>query len=170
MLVGVLSDTHITATTKGLALIERLAATVFAEARIILHAGDIVDPEVLAPFSGKSVYAVRGNLDPAAPELPPQRQLTLGEAQIGLIHGWGSADGLEQRVLRAFAGPPLDCLVFGHSHYPTCYRKDGILFFNPGSPTDRRRAPWHTVGLLTLGATVNGTIIDIERGAIVLSA
>lgn len=170
MLIGVLSDTHVGANAKGIALTERLVATVLAPAEIILHAGDIVDPDLLDHFAGKTVYAVRGNLDPADSRLPMLRQLQFGEWHFGLIHGWGVAEGLEQRALRAFAGANLDCLVFGHSHFPTCLRKDGILYFNPGSPSDRRRAPWHTVGLLSLGATVNGTIIDIESGRIVMSA
>ena len=160
--VGVLSDTHLQGFSQGGAVIERLAARYFRDAEIILHAGDLVDSDVLLGLSDRTVYRVRGNLDPPERGVPQRRIVELGGFRIGMVHGWGAADGLAEKVLREFRGERLDCLVFGHSHAPCCDRRDGILLFNPGSPTDRRRAPWHSVGILELGAAIEGRIINID--------
>lgn len=160
--IGVLSDTHIVDLPAGLVFLQHLQENYFQEAGLILHAGDLVDPGILLGFAGATVYAVRGNLDPPAPELPARRILTLGGFRIGLIHGWGGPDQIESRILREFQGDQLDCLVYGHSHQPVCHRKDGILLFNPGSATDRRWAPFHSVGLLEIGATIEGRILRID--------
>jgi len=160
--IGVLSDTHLHGFNQGGAVIERLAQRYFRDARIILHAGDIVDPDVLLPLVDRRIYSVRGNLDPPRRGVPDRRIIEVGGFRIGLIHGWGTAEGLEEKVLGEFHAEDLDCLVFGHSHVPLCVRRDGLLLFNPGSPTDRRQAPFHSVGLLELGATIEGRIINID--------
>ena len=72
------------------------------------------------------------------------------------------AEGLAERVRREFAGTPLDCLVFGHSHVPLCQWHDGLLLFNPGSATDRRGMPYESVGLLEVeDGKVHGRIISL---------
>ena len=162
MIVGVLADTHLQGFHQGGRLLERLAARYFSAARVILHAGDVVDPDVLLGLTGHTLHVVRGNVDPPQPGVPLRRIVELGGFRIGLMHGWGAPEEVAGKVLREFHGEKLDCLVFGHSHYPCCERRDGVLLFNPGSPTDRRRAPWHSVGLLELGATIEGRIINID--------
>lgn len=159
---GVLSDTHLNGFSEGGALLERLAERYFRDTEVILHAGDLVDPDVLLGLADRKVYLVRGNLDPPQRGVPQRRIIELGGFRIGLIHGWGAPQGLAEKVLRAFHGEELDCLVFGHSHYPCCERREGVLLFNPGSPTDRRQAPWHSVGVLELGETIEGRIINID--------
>ena len=162
MRVGVLSDTHLQGFSQGGAVIEALAGRYFRDVAAILHAGDLVDPDVLLGLGDRTIYRVRGNLDPPERGLPQRRVLELGGFRIGMVHGWGTPDGIVEKVLREFRGERLDCLVFGHSHFPCCELRDGILLFNPGSPTDRRRAPWHSVGILELGDTLSGRIINID--------
>lgn len=160
--IGVLSDTHFTSLEEGLPLLQRLQEGPFRETEIILHAGDMVDPEILGLFFEKSVHAVRGNMDPPVPGMPVRKIVPIGRFRIGLMHGWGAPEGLEQRLLKEFHGERLDCLVFGHSHHPLCREENGLLLFNPGSPTDRRWAPFHSVGVLEVGEKITGQIIRID--------
>lgn len=94
--------------------------------------------------------------------LPLQRIVNLAETRIGMVHGWGTPSGIEKRVLHRFSPADIDVLVFGHSHRPFCRNIGSILLFNPGSPTDRRSAPYHTVGILNLDTKVTGEIIRID--------
>jgi hypothetical protein len=158
----VLSDTHIQDLKPGMTFLQALAQRHFAGADIILHAGDVVNPDILMAFSDRTVHVVRGNMDPVVNGIPDRKIIEAGGFRIGLIHGWGAPDSLEERVLRAFRGERLDCLVFGHSHQPLCRRREGVLLFNPGSPTDRRWAPFHSVGMLELGERIEGRIIRLE--------
>lgn len=160
--IGVLSDTHIVDLASGLPFLEELVARYFSDVDMILHAGDMVDPDIAIAFTGRPFHVVRGNMDPPARGVSNRKVIEAGGFRIGLIHGWGAPDTLEDRVLREFHGERLDCLVYGHSHQPACHLRDGILFFNPGSATDRRRAPRHTVGILTIGERIEGRIVPID--------
>jgi ferredoxin len=91
-----------------------------------------------------------------------KRVVQLADTRIGMIHGWGAPNGIEKRVLDGFSAENIDVLVFGHSHRPVCRRAGSVLLLNPGSPTDRRSAPHHTVGLLHIGQGVEGEIIRID--------
>jgi len=159
--IGVLSDTHISDLARGLSSLQPLAEGHFRDAEMIFHAGDVVNPDVLLAFSGRTVHVVRGNMDPAVRGVPNRKIVEVRGYRIGLIHGWGAPETLEERVLEAFRNERLDCLVFGHSHYPACHHREGILLFNPGSPTDRRRAPYRSVGILELGERIEGRIISL---------
>lgn len=160
--VGVLSDTHLTANGETLGFIAELERTWFADVDLILHAGDLVDADILQAFTRCPTLAVRGNMDPPAPNLPDKRIIEIGGARIGLMHGWGGSYDLEDRLLKSFRGETLDVLVYGHSHRPVCHRRNGILLFNPGSAADRRRMPYHSVGLLEIGDRIEGRIIPID--------
>jgi len=160
--IGVLSDTHITSMAHGGAWLCALVNTHFPDVTTILHAGDIVDPDILLHLAPRDVLAVRGNLDPNLPELPHKRIIEVEGFRIGLVHGWGAPTGIVDRVLAEFVDDALDCLVFGHSHQPLCERRGNLLLFNPGSPTDRRSSPYHSVGLLEIGTRIRGRIIRIS--------
>lgn len=160
--IGVISDSHFTSLADGLEFFEQLRADVFADVELILHAGDIVHPDLLASFTSCPILAVRGNCDVAAPDLPQQRIVTRGGFRIGMVHGWGARVDLEMRVRAAFAGEELDVLIYGHSHFPVCRREGSLLLINPGSPTDRRQAPFHSVALLGLGRRASGRIINLD--------
>jgi len=158
--IGVLSDTHLTAPDDG---IRALARTHFAETDLILHAGDLVDLSVLDAFAGREVRAVCGNMDgPRVRQvLPEQLVLDISGFRIAVIHGWGSPDELEQRIAQKLND--VDCIVYGHSHYPANRIINGVLFFNPGSATDRRFAKSRSVGLLEIASGITGTIMDLEK-------
>lgn len=123
-------------------------------ADLVLHAGDISTPEALAALEslGRPVLAVYGNVDVAQvrERLPERRVVEAGGRRIGMIHDAGPARGRLERLRRAF--PDADAVVFGHSHIPLHEQApDGFAIFNPGSPTQRRRQPHHTMGLATAG-------------------
>jgi uncharacterized protein len=147
MVVAIISDTHLPRRGRALpvACVERLRA-----ADAILHAGDISEASVLAEIEalGPPVHAVRGNVD--SPELQARLPLTriveIGGARIAMLHDAGPAIGRLERMRNRF--PEAQAVVFGHSHIPLHQiGPDGLQLFNPGSPTDRRRQPRHTMGL-----------------------
>ena len=162
MKIGVISDTHLRGPDERLLAIIRKH---FNDAELILHAGDLVDLKVLDAFGDKDVIAVCGNMDTirAEDEIPPKRVLQIGRFRIGLIHGWGSPLDLEDRIRREFEN--VDCIVYGHSHDPVNHIREGILFFNPGTPFDRRYGDSRTVGILEVGEdAITGRIIAIDEG------
>jgi len=160
--IGVLSDTHLTDMSKGVSFLDHLRERFFKGVDMIFHAGDVVNPDVLMAFTGTTIHVVRGNMDPPVRGIPTRKVIEVEGFRIGLIHGWGAPDTLEEKILKEFQGQKLDAIVYGHSHAPVCRRKDGILFFNPGSPTDRRWAPYHSVGILEVGSTIQGRILCLE--------
>jgi putative phosphoesterase len=143
--VAVISDTHMP--TKGLALpracLERLRA-----ADLIVHAGDWSSAGALAMVRGigPPVVGVRGNVE--EPEvraaLPVTAEAEIDGVRLGVVHDGGPRDGRLSRLRRRFPGA--DAVVFGHSHAPWHEAAaDGFRVVNPGSPTDRRRSPRHSV-------------------------
>ena len=157
MLLAVISDTHMPRGARRLppACVERLAA-----ADLILHAGDVMTAEVLEELERLGpVVAVRGNMDRGrlGQALPEQRVVEAAGARIAMVHDAGPAPGRLGRMRRRF--PDADAVVFGHSHIPLHQRDaGGFQIFNPGSPTERRRAPTHTMGW----ARVKAGRIDFE--------
>lgn len=116
-------------------------------ADLILHAGDLVDPELLEELAAHApTRAVRGNLDPPEAGLPETLEFEFGGARVAMIHDSGAKRGRRSRMGRRFPGARV--VVFGHSHIPWLEDQDGLLLLNPGSPTDRRRQPVHTFALL----------------------
>jgi putative phosphoesterase len=115
---------------------------------LILHAGDFTYPEVLDELVslGPPVAAVHGNVDTEdlREQLPEARVVAADGAKIAMVHDAGPATGRLQRLRARF--PDADAVVFGHSHIPLHEERDGFQIFNPGSPTDRRRQPHHTMG------------------------
>jgi putative phosphoesterase len=160
MKIGVISDTHLRFRDKEL---ERIVEDHFADAEIILHAGDLVRLDILDVFAGKEVYAVCGNMDSeeVVQSLPVKRIIKVRDHRIGLIHGWGDPFDIEDRIRAEFED--VACLVYGHTHRPVNEKKDGTLFFNPGSPTDRRFSPCNSVGILDVNETIRGEIIRLEK-------
>ena len=159
MKIGVLSDTHLKTIPAHLGeVIEHH----FQDADMILHAGDVVESDVLDYFADRGVRAVAGNMDSYhLKELNPvKRIIPIKGFKLGLIHGWGSPVGIEDRIREEF--DEIDILIFGHTHNASSHRKDGVLFFNPGSPTCKRFAAHNTIGILELGERINPRIITIE--------
>jgi predicted phosphodiesterase len=80
---------------------------------------------------------------------------------LGVIHDAGPAKGRLKRMRREF--PEADAVVFGHSHMPLHESEGGFQIFNPGSPTERRRAPGHTMGIAEVDAgTIEFELIELD--------
>jgi putative phosphoesterase len=130
------------------ACVERLK-----RADLIVHAGDLMTIAVLRELEAYGeVVAVCGNVDDAAVRaaLPGSAVIDAEGATIAVTHDAGPAKGRLARMRRRF--PEADAVVFGHSHIPLHERaEDGFQIFNPGSPTERRRSPEHTMGIARAG-------------------
>ena len=151
MLVAAISDTHLPRGARRLpeACLERLR-----EADLILHGGDFSTVSVFDELRalGPPLQAVHGNADePALRELLPKELVVeAGGARIGMVHIPGPAAGREERLLRRFPG--CDAVLYGHTHLPHADRHEGVWILNPGSPTERRRGPFHSMLLLEVNA------------------
>jgi putative phosphoesterase len=143
--VGVISDTHIPQFKK----LPEATWEHFAGVELIIHAGDlsilrvIAELETIAP-----VVAVQGNVEEeeVMQTLPIKSEIVVGHCRIGIVHILGDAHTRERVARQEF--PNARCVVFGHSHIPWNQECDGLLLFNPGSATDRRRQPQCSIGLL----------------------
>lgn len=157
--IGVVSDTHLTQRNPWF---EQIIEQHFNDVDMVFHAGDLISLDVLAAFGDREVLAVRGNMDPQSlcTVLPEKQVVEVNNHRIGLIHGWGSPFGMEEKLLGEFED--VHCIVYGHTHRPVNTVIDDILFFNPGSPTDRRFAPLNTVGILEVGDIIRGCIVEIK--------
>lgn len=158
--VGLVSDTHLPrfGTALPRALSDGLRA---ANVDRILHMGDFTEPlavplfEALAPLD-----AVAGNNDPEEiwRRFGRKKIVTIEDVRIGLVHGDAGRGNAHQNALAAFAGEPVDVILYGHSHRPVVERRDAQLIANPGSPTDRRMMPTFSYGVLT----IDGGVPSIE--------
>jgi putative phosphoesterase len=151
MKIGVLSDSHVASFDQ---LHDKILAAL-ADVDLIVHAGDFVAKDVLDGLKQLGeVKAVRGNMDSDELKsiLPEKELLEIEDRKIGIIHGWGSPYGIDDRVGNAFSG--VDIIIYGHSHYPQNETKNDVLFFNPGPARS-------SFGILTIGAEVSGEIIRL---------
>jgi putative phosphoesterase len=145
MRIAIISDTHMPRGDRRMpaSCLERCR-----DADVILHAGDLVDVPVLELLRGLGppLHAIHGNVDTVAVRalLPARVEVELEGVRIGMIHAPGPPAGRLSRLRTAF--PRCQAVVFGHTHMPEHAEQDGFQIFNPGSPTERRRAPLHTMG------------------------
>ncbi len=159
MRVGVLSDTHVPAIARSLPV---AVFEVFQGVDLILHAGDIVEMSVLDELRAIApVEAVAGNMD--GPELqvrlPYKKIIPLGKYSAGLIHGKYKIDVQREMIRKEF--DDVDLIIYGHSHTPYWGKVNGVYFLNPGSPTDKRHAPYNSVAILEAGDELQAEIIRI---------
>ncbi len=173
MKVGVVSDTHLSSGTMGRMAsrlisgisetfreLEGILSSHFRDVDAVLHAGDLVDLEVISILERFGpVYAVSGNMDPGdvRARLPEKQVVELGGFKIAMMHGWGKPHGLHNQIRAEFND--VDCIVFGHTHRAFNEVVDGVLMFNPGSALDRRFAPARSIGILHLEDKIRGEII-----------
>jgi putative phosphoesterase len=154
MKIGVLADTHIPDFRKEM---PKDITSAFKNVHIIIHAGDITDASVLLELEKMApVIAVQGNRDCDAlkTRLPKKIILSLMGHRIGIVHGDGEKGTTMQRITGLFADLPVECVIFGHSHIPCNLVIDDVLYFNPGSPTSRRRQAYPSVGILDIGESI----------------
>jgi hypothetical protein len=159
MRVGVLSDTHVPAIAGGL---PRAIFDIFKGVELILHAGDIVEMSVLDELGTIApVEAIAGNMDDSEVhmKLPYKKLLSVGKYKLGLIHGKYKIDIQREMIRKEF--DDVDLIVYGHSHNPFWGRENGVYFLNPGSPTDKRYAPYNSVAVLEVGDELKAEIIRI---------
>ncbi|MFH0738688.1 MAG: metallophosphoesterase family protein [Candidatus Omnitrophota bacterium] len=162
MRLGVISDTHITAQSKGLPL-EVLEA--FKNVDMVIHAGDIVDLAVLEELKAScaQVRAVWGNMDPyeVRAVFPEKEIIEIQGHRIGIMHGWGHPKGLIEVISEAFKDDQVEMIIFGHSHSAVNKKSGGIIFFNPGSPTDKLFADYNSYGIIEISDKINATIVKL---------
>jgi putative phosphoesterase len=151
MKIGVISDTHIPKRAK---IIPQAVFSGLQGVDLILHAGDWQDLSVynllqtIAPVDG-----VAGNVDGAEiiQQFGRKKVLKLEGFNIGLIHGDGKGKTTIRRAYDAFVDEQVDIIIFGHSHIPYLKRHEGILLFNPGSATEKRRQDRYSFGIIEIG-------------------
>jgi len=123
-----------------------------ADAEAVIHAGDFVTAALLDEIAalGAPLHAVYGNVD--EPELrrrlPETLEVEIAGARISVIHDAGPRAGRAERLRARF--PESDCAIFGHSHMPEHECLGEFQVFNPGSPTERRRATHRSMGMLEI--------------------
>jgi putative phosphoesterase len=159
--VAVISDTH----TSGSSRVVPSGVWPYLEsADHILHAGDVVEPSLLDEMKALApLDVVLGNCDGydikdwgAGEEL----EIELGGVRIAMLHDSGARGGRAERMRKRF--PDARVVIFGHSHIPWNEDVDGLLLFNPGSPTWKRQAPMTSMGLLWIeNGEVEGEIVPV---------
>ena len=142
--VAIISDTHM---PRGARRLPDRCVAELRDADVILHCGDLIRGEVLEQVRGYGppVHAIRGNVDDGSVPLPERLEVELEGVRLGLVHDPGPRQHRLERLRAAF--PDADAVLFGHTHMPQHEERDGFQIFNPGSPTERRRAPAHTMGV-----------------------
>lgn len=155
--IGVISDTHIPGRAKA---IPPRVFRDFEGVDYILHAGDVLEERVIDDLAALApIEVVAGNNDPIniVHRYGWKKIVSIGPYKIGLTHGHiGKKATTPDRAQEMFASEEVEVIVFGHSHQPFMERRNGVLLFNPGSPTDRRRESQFSIGFLTLGKTIEG--------------
>jgi hypothetical protein len=158
----VLADTH---APRRWRQCPAVIAAFLRSADVILHAGDVCTADVLDELAGYApVRVVLGNNDGpdvAAWTAPEVLEFELDGLPVAMVHDSGQAAGRIARMRRRF--PAARLVVFGHSHIPLDQENSGLRIFNPGSPTDRRRQPHGTFGLLEIdsGHLVSARIVPV---------
>ena len=156
---GVLSDTHL---TRADSVFKSQVEHCFAGCDVIIHAGDLTDPAILAVFGDREVHAVHGNMchRSAMRDLPTATTFRLGRFRIGLTHGAQLGLDIEAGLWDLFPGA--DAMIYGHTHRPACHRVGTTLVLNPGSfrATSRFGAPG-TYAILEAGETLRARIHEL---------
>jgi putative phosphoesterase len=162
VIVAVIADTHLPRGARRIpdACVDRLRA-----ADVILHAGDVTAASVLDELAalGPPVHAVHGNMDATTlrDRLPATLEVDVAGIRIGMTHDAGPRAGREERLVRRF--PACAAVVYGHTHEPQVARVGEVWIFNPGSPTERRRSPSHTMLVLDVaGGTIEPELIALS--------
>jgi hypothetical protein len=151
VLVAAISDTHL---PRGARRLPEACLEHLRRADLILHGGDLSSAAFLDELAaiGPPVEAVYGNADDAVvcERLPEERVVETAGARIGMTHIPGPAAGREGRLAARF--PDCGAVLFGHTHLPVVARHGEVWILNPGSPTERRRGPFHSMLLLEIEA------------------
>jgi hypothetical protein len=161
MRIMVLSDTHVPRMARD------IPKKVYEEAGkcdLILHAGDFTEVLLYKKLQKiNKIVAVCGNMDSKELSmlLKPKEIVEVKGFRIGLTHGWGSPEGLVERVYEDFSKDKVNCIVFGHSHHAfnDVYKK--VSFLNPGSTTDKIFAKFNSYGIITISGKLETELVRI---------
>ncbi|MBI4845789.1 MAG: metallophosphoesterase family protein [Candidatus Omnitrophica bacterium] len=160
MKIGVISDTHIPVNQDTL---PEVVFEYFRDVDMIIHAGDLVDISVLEELRviTPNILSVCGNMDSASAQakLPKKRIVEICGFKIGVMHGEGAPSQVIDNLQKEFK--KVDAVIFGHTHRAFNEVINGVLFFNPGSATDKIFAKENTIGILELTDQIKGKIIKI---------
>jgi putative phosphoesterase len=152
MQIAVLSDTHLRV---GRSLPSWVWEHIIGS-DLILHAGDVLTMECLTDLKSIApLEVVKGNCDGwELASLPESKIIICEQVRIGLTHGaFGTGRTTPERAFNTFGRGSVDLIAFGHSHIPYSQWHEGVLLFNPGSPTDKRREPKYSMGLIRIAKT-----------------
>jgi len=159
--ITVISDTHIPGRSKNLpsSLLKEIE-----KSDAIIHAGDFTTIETVKFLENlNEFYGVAGNMDEKEiwEYLPEKRILEIESKKIGMIHGFGPPVGIEKKIIKRFEKESIDLIIFGHTHRAVIKNYNGILFLNPGSPTDRIFSLKRTFAVLEIKEEIKAKIINI---------
>ncbi|MDD4979959.1 MAG: metallophosphoesterase family protein [Candidatus Omnitrophica bacterium] len=162
MKIGVIADTHIPDRAKD---IPEAILHAFRGVDMVIHAGDLVDLSVLDQLRTvcKNVKAVWGNMDPyeVRKVLPEKEIVQAGNYKIGVMHGYGPPNQLIELMEGIFKNEGVDLVIFGHSHSATNENKGGVIYFNPGSATDKVFADYNSYGIIEINGKIKASIIRL---------
>jgi putative phosphoesterase len=160
--IGVIADTHIPSQASQ---IPQKVLDDFKDADMIIHAGDLVSLAVLEKLKSicPDVRAVWGNMDPleVRKKLSEKEIIEAGKYKIGLTHGYGAPNNLIPVLTQYFKDYKVDIIIFGHAHSSCNEKKGNILYFNPGSPTDKIFAPYNSYGIIEIGDKIEARIVKL---------
>lgn len=164
MRIGVVADTHISSARGE---IPKEILSEFQKVEMIVHAGDLVNLSVLDKLRRvcKNIKAVQGNMDQpeVIKQLPEKEIIKIGNYKIGVMHGSGPPDNLIELMMKVFKDEGVNLVIFGHSHYPLQEKRGSVLYFNPGSPTDKIFAPYNSYGIIEINDKIEARIIRIQK-------
>jgi hypothetical protein len=149
--IGVISDTH--------GLLRKQALEALSGVEMVLHAGDVGKPEVLAELGHIApVLAVRGNVDHGewANALPETQVTSVGGVWVYMLHDLGRLDVDP-------AGGGFGVVIYGHSHRAVVETRRGVLYLNPGAAGPRRFSLPASLGILQIaGERIQAEILELE--------
>jgi putative phosphoesterase len=159
--VAVISDTHL---PRGARALPDRCVELCRCADLLVHGGDVVSLAFWEELRalGPPLEGVYGNMDePVLRELlPKQRIVEVEGARIGVVHIPGPRLGREERLAARFPG--CHAVVYGHTHVPEVARHGEVWILNPGSPTERRKAPVHAMLVLEVdGEEIRPELVEL---------
>ncbi len=162
MKIGVLSDTHMPEKAK---VLPQKLITEFKNCDMVIHVGDMVSMDVVQVLKKvcPNFKAVCGNMDSAEIKnnFPEKEIIQIEKFRIGISHGCGPTGKILNLMKEVFKNDRVDMVIFGHSHDPTNKKDGGIIFFNPGSPTDDIFAPYKSFGIVEINDKIEAKIVKL---------